>query len=221
MNGLTRCLRGARTDEVNDAEVIIAEEECVRADLHKAAGTAMHDRAPLDAGKESGNEVMWSAIGRGEPNDPIASADAGVAGSVEGDKESIAKERVGGAKIGEPERRTVSGEGCVGGGHRFAGGKRRGSVSEAGVGIAGENMASARCEVGASCGNARLMAVNGVGGGEGRDRSEGFGIVEGGKRRSVVDGFARSEVTGRPAIVGRSGRRGIDMEERVLRKLIA
>ena len=140
---------------------------------------------------------------------------------MEGNEESVVKEPIGGAKIGETERRTVSGESCVGGGYPFAGGKRSGRGSEVRVGIAGENMASARGEVGAGGGTAGLMAVNGVGAGEGWDRSDGFGIVEGGKWRGVVDGFSRSEVTGRPAIVGRVGRRGIDMEERVLRKLIA
>ena len=67
------------------------------------------------------------------------------------------------------------------------------------LGSGAKNMASARGEVGAGCGDAGLMAVNGAGGGVGWDRRDGFGIVEGGKRRGVVDGFARIEVTGRPA----------------------
>jgi len=118
---------------------------------------------------------------------------------VEGNEESVVKEPIGGAKIGETERRTVSGESCVGGGYPFVGRQRSGSVSEVRIRIGGENMASARGEVGAGCGDAGLMAVNGAGGGVGWDRRDGFGIVEGGKRRGVVDGFARIEVTGRPA----------------------
>ena len=48
----------AGMDEVNEPEVIVAEEKFVRADLQKTTWTAMYHWAALDACKESGNEVM-------------------------------------------------------------------------------------------------------------------------------------------------------------------
>ena len=116
------------------------------------------------------------------------------------------KEPIGGAKIGETERRTVSGESCVGGGYPFVGRQRSGSVSEVRIRIGGENMASARGEVGAGCGDAGLMAVNESAAGWDGSRRDGFGIVEGGKRRGVVGRVCpqRSKQAGQPGSGSRS-----------------
>ena len=84
--------------------MIVTEEESVGADLQKAARTSMYDRPALDEGKKSGDEIMRGAVCGSKPDDAIARPDVGVARSMKGNEESVAKDPIFGAEIGETER---------------------------------------------------------------------------------------------------------------------
>src|ERR1700744_5267135 len=96
---------------VDDAVVVVGEEEAVGSDAQNAAGTAF-DFAVFE---EAGEEAAGLAVGGGEADDAVAGADAEMAGSVEGYEKSVGKSGIGGVEELKAKRGAVGGEGGVDG----------------------------------------------------------------------------------------------------------
>lgn len=155
-----------RVDGVDEAEVVVGEEEAVGAGAEDSAGTAVHDGLAAGAGpaadarQEAGDEVVGDAIGGREADDAVAGADVGMAGSVKGNEETVAEIGIAEREVFEAERGAVGGEGGVRRGNFFAGAERRGSAAEGGVGIGCEGVSAAGGEVGGLRSDAGLLAVD-------------------------------------------------------------
>ena len=79
----------ARMYVVDQAEVVITEQEGVRAEAQDGAGTTVHYVFAVSHRQESCDEVGRLAIGWSELHDSVARADVRMAGSVECDEEGI------------------------------------------------------------------------------------------------------------------------------------
>src|ERR1700735_5170950 len=103
-------------DGVDEAELVVGEQEGVGRCAEQAAGTAVDDGfrcfAGLDGfvGQETRDEVFRLAVDGGEADDPVAGADARAAGAVQRDEERVGERGVVGGEPGEAERRGVGGE---------------------------------------------------------------------------------------------------------------
>ncbi len=71
---------------VDDAEIVVTEQECVAIDAQNSAGTSVHDRLAIPGGQKSGNKVAGLAISGRETDDLVTRTDVRVAGSVERDE---------------------------------------------------------------------------------------------------------------------------------------
>src|SRR5581483_2546998 len=111
-------------DVVDEAEVIVGEKEGVGGDAQNTARAAVHHGFAGDGGEKSGDEGLWNAVCGGEADDAVAGADARMACAMECDEEARVEQRIVCAEVRQTERRAVRGEGGVGGGDVFAGGKR-------------------------------------------------------------------------------------------------
>ena len=151
-------------DVVDEAEVVVGEEKGVGAECAGCRRGGTVARRPCRrGGEEAGDERAWCAVGGRELDDAVAGADAGMAGSVQRDEESVVERGIVVAEEGEAERRGVRGEGGVGRGNASAGGSGSGSLPRFALGSGLLVLPPPAARLVPCCGHAGLLAVDGVG----------------------------------------------------------
>ena len=103
---LWRCAgSGFGEDVVDEAEVVVGQEESVRCCGEDAAGAAVDEGfAGVVECEEAGDEVLGLVFAVGEADNAVAGADCGTAGSVEGDEECVFEDGVGRSEVREAQR---------------------------------------------------------------------------------------------------------------------
>ena len=70
---------------VDQSQIVVAEEECVRSETEDGAGAAVDERLSVVCSEETGDEVARLAVRGSEAHNFVAGADMRMAGSMESD----------------------------------------------------------------------------------------------------------------------------------------
>src|SRR5579875_784376 len=97
---------GARwVNEIDQAEIVVAEQKRVGAEPKYAAGPAMDEGLAVHPGQKTCDEVVGVAILRRKSHNAIAGSDVWMARPVQRNQEAVAEHGAVVAEVGQPQRR--------------------------------------------------------------------------------------------------------------------
>jgi hypothetical protein len=147
-------------NEIDEAEIVIGQQEAVSAVAQNAAGAAVDNGPSVRIRKKSGDKVARRSVPWGELDHAIAGADMRVTRPVQCHEKTRVEQWIDGPEVFESKRRTVRSEGSVGRGNLFAGFEWGWCTAERHVWIRLKEMSAASSEIGAGRGDASLLAID-------------------------------------------------------------